>query len=48
MGLRSGVAVAVMKAGSYSFDLPPSLGTSMCLRYSPKKKNVYVCIYIYM
>ena len=37
MPLRSCVAVAV--APSYSSDSTPSLGTSMCLRCSPKKKR---------
>ena len=35
--LGSGVAVAVMQASSYRFDLIPSLGTSICCGYSPKK-----------
>ena len=33
--LRSDVAVA--QAGSYSSDGTPSLGTSICLGYGPKK-----------
>ena len=32
-----GCHVAVAVAGSYSSDSTPSLGTSMCRRYSPKK-----------
>ena len=35
--LRSGIAVAVVYAGSYSSNLTPSLGTSICCRYGPKK-----------
>ena len=38
--LGSGVAVAVEKAGSYSSHSIPSLGTSMCHRYGPKKKKI--------
>ena len=43
MQLRSHVAVAVVKAHSCGSDSIPSLGTSICHRYSPKKKkkNVY-------
>ena len=37
--LRSCVAVAVAQAGSYSSVSTPSLGTSICLRCSPKKKK---------
>ena len=37
MGLESGVAVA--EAGNYSSNLTPSLGTSICLECSPKKKR---------
>ena len=33
------VAVAVVSAGSCSFDSTPSLGTSICHRRSPKKKK---------
>ena len=35
--LRSGTAVAIVQAGSYSSKLTPSLGTSICWGYSPKK-----------
>ena len=35
--VRSGVAVAVAVASSYSSDLTPSMGTSICRRCSPKK-----------
>ena len=35
--LRSCIAVAVVQAGSYSSDLTPSLGTSICCRCGPKK-----------
>ena len=37
MSLRSHVAVAVAVASSCSSDLTPSLGTSTCCTYSPKK-----------
>ena len=37
MQLGSHVAVAVVSAGSYSFDLTSNLGTSICLGYGPKK-----------
>ena len=37
MRLRSGVAVALAWARGYSSDWTPSLGTSICSRYSPKK-----------
>ena len=37
MWLGSGVAVAVVWAGSYSSDSTPSLGTSICRGCSPKK-----------
>ena len=37
--LRSGVAVAVAQAGHYSSDSTPSLGTSICHRWDPKKKK---------
>ena len=36
-GLRSGVAVAVVKAGTYSSDSTPSLGTSICRGCGPRK-----------
>ena len=35
--LRSGIAVAVVQAGSCSFNSTPSLGTSICHRCGPKK-----------
>ena len=35
--LRSGIAVTVPEAGSYSFNFTPSLGTSMCHGCRPKK-----------
>ena len=35
--LGSGIAVAVVQAGGYSSDLTPSLGTSICHGYCPKK-----------
>ena len=37
MRLGSGVAVAVVWAGSYSSDSAPSLGTSICHGCDPKK-----------
>ena len=37
--LRSQVAVAVAWAGSCISDLTPSLGTSVCFGYSPKKQK---------
>ena len=50
--LGSGVAVALAYAGSYSSDLTPSLGTSLCSGCSPKKaikekkkKRKKACIY---
>ena len=36
-GLGSSIAVVVMQASSYSSDLTPSLGTSVCHKCSPKK-----------
>ena len=39
MWLRSSIAVAVVEASSYSSDLTPSLGTSMCCGCGPKKKK---------
>ena len=40
MGLGSDTAVAVVWACSYSSDLTPSLGTSICCRCIPKKQKV--------
>ena len=37
--LRSGVAMAVVQAGSCSCNQTPSLGTSVCIKCSPKKKK---------
>ena len=37
--LRSHIAVSVAQAGSCSSDSTPSLGTSICLRSSHKKKK---------
>ena len=37
--LGSCIAVAVVSAGSYSSHSTPSLGTSICCRYSPKNNN---------
>ena len=39
MQFGSYVAVAVVKAGSYVSDWTPSLGTSICHGWSPKKTN---------
>ena len=39
MRLRSGVAVAVAVAGRYSSNWTPSLGTSMCREFGPKKQK---------
>ena len=39
MQLESSIAVAVAKAGSCSSNSTPRLGTSICLKYSPKKKK---------
>ena len=39
MRIRSGVAVAVVRAGSCSSDSTPSLGTSICLRCGSKRKE---------
>ena len=37
--LRSDIVVAVVQAGNYSSNSTPSLGTSTCHGYSPKKKQ---------
>ena len=37
--LRSGVAVAVEQASSYSSDLTPCLGTFICRKCGPKKQT---------
>ena len=42
MWLGSGIAVALGKAGGYSPNSTPSLGISICYRYSPKKEFVLV------
>ena len=41
MQLGSGVAIAVVQVCSYSSDLIPSLGTSICCRCGPKKKYTH-------
>ena len=46
MQLRSGIAVAVAQAGSYSSDLTPSLGTSVCHRDSFNSKIIIIVIII--
>ena len=49
-GLRSGMAVAVAYASSYSSNLTPSLGTSICQGCSPKKtppKKVLDCLKVF-
>ena len=55
MRLKSWVAVALVKAGGYSSDSTPSLGTSICCRSSPrngkktkkKKDNVWWCSWVH-
>ena len=37
MWLGSHIAVAVVKAGGYSSNWTPSLGTSICYRSGPRK-----------
>ena len=37
MRLRFDIAVAVAKAGNYSYDSTPNLGTSICHGCGPKK-----------
>ena len=37
--LRSGIAVALVQVSSYSSDLTPGLGISMCHRCGPKKQS---------
>jgi len=39
MWLGFGIAVAVVEAGSYSSDLTPSLGTSICHGCERKKES---------
>ena len=39
MRLRSCVAVALVQASSCGSNWTPSLGTSICCKYSPKKKD---------
>ena len=39
MQLRSGVAMVVTQAGSCRANWIPRLGTSMCLRFGPKKQT---------
>ena len=38
--LRSCVAVSLAQAGSCNSDSTPSLGTSICYGYSPKKRKI--------
>ena len=48
--LGSGVAMAVVKANSCSFDLTPNLGTSICHKCDPektKKKKDITIVNIY-
>ena len=42
MRLRSGIAVAVVVACSCTTNSTPSLGTSICHRYSPKKTIIII------
>ena len=44
MLLRSGVAVVEVSASSYSSDLTPSLGTSMCVGAGQKKGQQYAYV----
>ena len=39
--LGSGIAVAVVKAVSYSSDVTPSLGTSICHGGGPKETHTH-------
>ena len=39
MWFESGIAVAVVEAGSCSSDLTPTPETSMCQGYDPEKKK---------
>ena len=39
MWLRSGITVAVVQVGGSSSHSTPSLGTSICCGYSPKKRK---------
>ena len=39
MWLRSSIDVAAVQVGNYSSNLTPSLGTSICSRFGPKKKK---------
>ena len=39
MRLGSQFAVTLAEAGSHSSDLTPSLGTSICREYDPKKQK---------
>ena len=41
MRLRSRVAVAVVYVGGYSSYWTPSLGTSICRGYGPKKTHTH-------
>ena len=45
--LGSGVAVAVVQAGSLSSEWTPSPGTSICRRYSRKKKKKKKYLWFY-
>ena len=42
-----GSCVAVAVASSYSSNLTPSLGTSICHECGPKKEKIYIHIYIH-
>jgi len=44
MQLGSNVAVAVVEAGSCSFDLTLSLGPSICCRCGHKKKKKWISV----
>ena len=48
MQLGSGIAVAVAQANSYSSNLTPSLGTSICRGCSPKKTKPKKTIFLFL
>ena len=46
MQLSSGIAVAVVQVNSYSSDLAPSLGTSICCRRGPPTKEKILIFFL--
>ena len=50
MRLRSHVAVSVVQAGCYSFNLTPSLGTSICcsVALKSKSKRNFFCFVLFL